>query len=269
MVLIIGGVLGLGLSLGFFYGFKRTADKVHTIKATKTATTQELADLTAAVAKDLGPGSFRQEAELKGTITCPNPLRAELSNQPCVWYSYTVSREYEETILASDSEGRQVQQIRRGSEVVASNTRSCLFELQDSTGKIWVDPEGAEIQSLKSHSSFQPGDLSSGMRIGNFILNAALGLSAGGRQTLGFRSEEHILPVDKAAFVLGEASDGDGQLKIRKPEKKGALFLISTKSEEEIVKGAMGAETGFLIGSIILGIGGLTALIFGIINILP
>ena len=245
MILIIGGILGLALSGGFYYGFKKNASKIETIKATKTSNAKELLTTAAAVGAELGTGSFREMVELKGKITCNNPLRSELSNQPCVWYSYTVSREYEETVIEPDSEGRQVQQTRRGSEVVASNIRSTPFEILDITGSITVDPEGADIQSLKSHSSFQPGDPTSGFRIGNFLLNPSAGFLTGGRHTLGYRSEEFVLPVDKDAFIVGEASDESGTVKVKKPEKSNNLFLITTKSEEEIIKAAVGAETGF------------------------
>lgn len=267
MELIIGSIVGLLLAGGFYYGFHRSANRVALIKSTKTTKTKELVETADGVAKEIGPGSFRELVELKGTITSSSPLRSELSNQDCVWYSYTVTREYEETYLATDSEGRQTQQIRRGSEVVSSNVRSQSFLLDDGTGTVAVDPEGAEIQGLKTHSSFQPGEPMTGFRIGSVLLNA-VGIKGAGRQTLGYRSEEFTLPLGKEAFILGEASDVSGTLTVKKPEQNQTPFLISLKSEEQLVKDAMGAETGFLIGAIVLTLGSLTALTFGILRML-
>jgi hypothetical protein len=49
--------------------------------------------------------------------------------------------------------------------------------------------------------------------------------------------------------VLGEAMDAGGALAVRKPAKKDARFLISVRSEEELVRKAGSAVKGLSIAA--------------------
>jgi hypothetical protein len=166
-----------------------------------------------------------------------------------VQYSMRVTREYEEEYWETDSEGRRVRRTRRGSETVASNSRSVPFFVRDSSGKIRVIPEGASFVAEKSVSRFEPGETHGDqLRIGS--LNIAIGALGSGRRTIGYRYEEDLVPVGKDIYVLGEANDRGGALAVSKPERKDAKFIISLKSEEQLVRGAKGAVTGLGIGAI-------------------
>ncbi len=229
------------------------------IAGTETSRVGELQETAKGVAQEIGAGSFNQFVEIKGTIVCDTPLTSELAKLPCVHYSMTVTREWEETYWDKDSEGRSVQRTRRGSDIVASNSRSTVFYVDDGSGRIRVNPEGAELIKEKAFSQFQPGEAQgSTLRIGSLtfnIGNIALSLG-GGRRTLGYRYEEHIIPVGKPVYILGEASDAGGELTLIKPAEKGKKFLISVKSEEELMKGISTAKLVLLIIACLLIAGG-------------
>jgi hypothetical protein len=193
----------------------------------------QLASDAASVAQELGAGSFRQEVKIRGKVVCDAPLTAELSRISCVSYRFSVTREYEEVLWEKDSMGNTVQKTQRKSEVVASQEASVPFWLDDGTARILVHPDHAKIDRIPSHSSFQPTPLQKGVGVGSFVLN--LGAHPGG--TLGYRYEEHCLPLDQEVTVVAEAGDEGGQLALRKPEAEGAPFLVTPKTFSELAQG--------------------------------
>lgn len=193
----------------------------------------ELNEDASAAAKELGPGSFRQEVKIRGVVGCDTPLVAELSHTLCVSYRFSVTREYEETLWEKDSNGNTTQRLVRRSEQVAANEVSTPFWLDDGSGRILVHPDRAKLDRTKSHASFQPAAYNGAQfGVGSFILN----LSSHPGGTLGYRYEEHCLAVGTEVTVVGEVGDQGGQLALRKPEDKDAPFVISPKSFQELTR---------------------------------
>jgi hypothetical protein len=261
---IIGAVLVLG-ALGLFLGSGSQKKKLLQIQGTETSTAKQLADLAADVGKEIGAGSFNQVSEVKGTIECARPLSSELSGTSCVYYSMSVTREYEETYWETDSQGNRQRRTRRGSESVASNSRSCAFEVRDATGTITVEPDGAKFVDEKVFSQFDAGAGGS-LSFGSFRFTVG-SLLMGDRRTIGFRLEESAIPVGRQVYVLGEAVDTDGRLRIQKPAKKGAAFMVSLKSEEQLVKGAKGLSSGLRIAGIVAAAAGAVIIVLWILGV--
>jgi hypothetical protein len=142
-----------------------------------------------------------------------------------------------------------MQDTHKGSDTVASNTRSTRFRVKDATGSIDVDPAGAKIDGEKVISRFQPGEPAGGSIEFGGVKISLSSLGGGGRRTIGYRSEETILPIGAHVYVLGEAVDADGALTVKKPAKKDARFLISVRSEEELVRKAGSAARGLSIAA--------------------
>jgi len=205
--IIAGGLVAL--AIGLIFARSRQSDKLMQMKGTETSQAKELHELQAAVAGDMGAGSFNQIAELKGKSVCSTPLMSELAKSPCVYYSMRVSREYEETYWDTDSNGNRVQKTRRGSDTVAQNTRFTPFELQDATGSIKVIPDGATFVTEKAFSHFEPGEVQGrSLSFGGFTITLSNALTGAAQsRTLGYRYEEDIIPIDKSLYVIGEAAD--------------------------------------------------------------
>ncbi len=221
-------------SFGVSWWARRQADRAQAMALASDIPLSRLAEDSASIAKELGAGSFRQTVKIRGKIVCETPLLAELSHTPCVSYRFSVTREYEEVLWEKDAQGNSIQRTHRKSEVVATNEVSIPFWLEDGTGKILVQPEHAKIERIKSHASFQPATMSgNALGVGSFVLN--LGGSLGG--TLGYRYEEHCLPLDRELTVVAEAGDEGGQLALRRPEAKDAPFLVTTRSFQELARG--------------------------------
>lgn len=169
--------------------------------------------------------------EVKGTIICDEPLISELSKTNCIYYTMQVVREYEETYHEKDSDGVMRQKTRTNTQTVASNQRAVPFFLDDTTGKIRVEPDSAKMIAEKVLSRYEKSD--NQLRIGNFIISSDFHRE--GQRVLGYRFEEEAIPVDRRVYVVGAATQQQGELCIVAPAERGK-FIISLKSEEELTR---------------------------------
>jgi hypothetical protein len=260
---IIFGIGLIGLGIYLFIARNKSQETLFNIKATQTFKAKDIIDLCNAVKEDLGPGCFNKVLEVKGIIKCDNPLVGELSNQKCVYYSMKVIHEYEETISVRNSQGRLERRTVRGSDVISSNTQSVHFHVEDDTGKMLVNPTSATFHTIKAVDKFENA---SGNRntitFGKLSFNLPTGSS--GRRTLGYRYVEEIIPVERRIYVLGEASDLSGELMIQIPQNKKESFIVSLKSEEELIKHTEGLIVWYLVGAIAAIIIGILVIIYGI-----
>jgi hypothetical protein len=247
----------LAASFGVSWLARRQAVQFRAVSSASVIPLAQLTEDAAAVAKEMGSGSFREMVKIRGRIICESPLVAELSHLPCVSYRFSVTREYEQVLWEKDARGNSVQQLRRQSEVVAFNEATTAFSLDDGTARILVQPDGAKIDRVKSHSSFQPVQASgTAFGVGSFVLN--IGASPGG--TLGYRYEEFCLPLDQEVTVVAEAGDEGGKLVLRCPETKGVPFLVSTRSAHDLVR--KGQTTAAVLNGVSIGLAAVAVLIF-------
>lgn len=263
MVFIVIGAVLIALSVGLVFASKHQSEAASTLKSSKAGKVADIVSLQTQIAQEIGLGAFRESVEVRGNPVVSTPLQGELSGKPCLYYRMTVTREFEETEVTTDSQGHSTPQTRRNSEVVSSNTRFINFRIDDGTGQIEIRPEGAEVELVKVVDSFKSGESNEALSFSKFHSN--VGKSNAGRRVIGYRYEEYILPHDQPLFVFGEASDNDNILKIGRPEKKG-LFIISHRIKEEIVRSKEGSAKGLKIGAIIVAILGAAGVALGIIN---
>jgi hypothetical protein len=240
--------------------------KLLEIGTTETSTAQELLDATKYVAERLGEtGSFSRIVELKGMVKCDSPLISEIARQSCVYYEMKVTREYEEDHWETHGRGARTRGTRRRSEQVAGNSQRIPFWLEDATGRILVDPDRADIDSVKVVDRFEPAGNLGGRNVltfGGFRFDVGIPLS--GSRTLGYHFEERLLPLDRRVYVLGEARDVSGQLTVAKPLKKGKSFIISLKSEEDLIRSTGSRIRWLLVGAVAGGVAGVGLILAGL-----
>ncbi len=198
---------------------------------------------------------------VRGKIRVDEPLRSELTQQECVHYTMTVTREFEETIASRTSRGSSTR-TKRGSESVASNTRSIPFRVEDESGSIAVDPHGAKIDAVEVLDDFRPGEYRQGVTTyGGVSLAPRFRQGLGGRRTLGYRYSESVLPVNTTVLVVGAANDTTGEVTLRQPVDSGKKLIISSKTFEALAaaadRGARFARNGMYA---CLGVGAALAL---------
>lgn len=204
IMLVAGGVL--------LYFRSRTLRKVGLMREVETTPASGVASLA--------PGAL---VELKGTLRCESPLVSEMAEKSCAYYSSRVVREYLEEDRGDDDVGSN-----RRSETLSHNERFAPFVVEDPTGSVPVNAEGAEVDAEQVVDRFERDEGGPGISIKGVTLRL------GDRErTIGYRYTESILPVGAPVYVLG-AVRGDGSVGAPPPGDKNSRFLVSYRSEEAL-----------------------------------
>jgi len=259
--MLIAGIVVLILTAVFSIIHVVQRRKIGHLLTARTTTIGELANTARAVAGELGGGGFTEMAALNGNVQCDTPLVAPLSGRPCLYYRMSVSRRYEEEVERRDSEGRVTRSVRQGTETMSTQEEGCRFDLVDASGTLAVDADGLDWDArIETVDRFEPqaGGLTIGF--GRFSMNVRD--VGGGRRTLGYEYEEHIVPVDGRFTVIGEVSDRSGTLAMG---RGGPLFTLSRKTRDELIGNAKGTANwtgiasgiGLIVGAILTIVGAL------------
>ncbi|MEO1671042.1 MAG: E3 ubiquitin ligase family protein [Cyanobacteria bacterium J06631_2] len=240
-LLIVGLILW---AVAIFLLFKHHALKsdVRAILATETSDIADLRAMQSSIAQEMGrSGTWREQAEIKGIVTCSRPLTAELSEIPCVYCHTLIEEEYERTEYDTDSDGDTHVHENRGTKTISKNQNQVNFYLEDETDKIFVNLRGAEIDALTVVNEFEScyDEIHHDYRI------------------LGYHHTEKIIELDSEVYIIGEVKDTDGRLQIGASGDRHKPFIISYKSEEELLhsKKAQGQQKLFWgIGLLFIGV---------------
>jgi hypothetical protein len=254
---IVGAALIVVAGVLFFLRQSQAA-KLEQVTATETSTCKEVADLCEAV----GEGT---PVEVKGSIEPKETLQAELSGNDCVCFRSEVERKWEKERWETDTNGNRRLRTRRGTDTVSQNEVLQPFYVRDETGRVLVDPEGADIDWVESVDRFERGEPEGGtLSLGGFQLNLGGVRLGSGRRTIGYRFLEWILPPHRAVYLLGGARLVGGEAGVAQPGQRGEKFLISIKSEEEIVAGTRRAILWLTVGAIACAGAGAVLLAMGL-----
>src|SRR5687768_70213 len=105
--MLIGGIILLVIA-GICYFFARSnAGRLHAMNAADTYSAQMLQELHGRISGALGADALAETCEVEGVIECDQPLKAPYSGTPCVAFSRSLVREYEEDVTSTDSNGKQ------------------------------------------------------------------------------------------------------------------------------------------------------------------
>lgn len=210
----------------------------------RAAAMRDAPTLSAAALGEVPTGAT---VEVKGTLRSAEPLTSELAGRPCAYYSASVTREYE----VQDRDARGDRRTERRSETLASNTQSTPFFVEDGSGRVRVDPQGADVDAMTVFDRFEEAPPGPSLRLGGVSVRFS-----GARDTLGFRHSETILPVDAPVYVLGTLHE-DRSIGAP-PDGANQRFIVSYRSEE-VLEQAATAESRWL------RFGGTVTLAFGAI----
>ena len=189
-----------------------------------------LADTPTSKAK----GVFIGQVELSGRANIDQPVRSFLAETNCVWFSYTVEEEWErwETETYTDKEGKtRTRQVRKsGWTQIDSGGQTPAFYIEDDTGAVLVQPEGAEIEPLTVFSE----TVGRGEALYYQKATRAAIADSNGRR----RFHERAIPLNTELFVTGHARE---RADIVAPEIAAdgtqEMFLISCNGEARVQRG--------------------------------
>jgi len=203
-------------------------------------------------------GVFIGEVEVEGVCTRRDPYTSYLSEQSCVLYSWSICEHWrrarEETYTDDKGNTRTRTVIVHGSDTIASGGKQAGFYVQDDTGYVWVEPEGADLETVSMFD--QSVDESDSLYYGKGPEGSVDG-------STGERSfSERGLPVGTKLFVRGRASERPDIVAAQiKREDKADMFIITPRGEKDV---SDGKATAYLLWNIVgaLCAGGFASTVF-------
>lgn len=253
---------------------RRASAKVFHIKATETSKIDTIVKLVSDIAKEMPDGmatGYREYVEVKGKIGSDEPIRGELSDKMAAVVETVVYRVYERREEHRDPQGNVRTEWKKAEETVSSNRREAPFWIDDGTGRLRVKATtGIELDKLverfESASAVESGlGANLTLSVGRFQLSLAGG--GGSARTLGYKFVERALPIGRNVYALGEAAhtDDDG-LVLRPPtdENKKKPFMISLRTEEELVRSGERTATILKVIAGVLAAGAVVLIVLGL-----
>ena len=221
--MLIVGIIGVALGAGFIYLGRRQKGQQEKMAKTKV---QPVAELQSG-----------QVAEVYGQVISDHALTTPFSKRSCVYYDY----ELEKQVERRDNEGRPTREW----ENIAQDDERTSFWIKDKTGKIEVDPDGAEIDPEDAGERYvQERDVMDMPFFGEIRTSF-------GNQT---RARERVLYTDTPAYVMGWVKESPDGLKLVKGQ---GSMIISHRTEAEIEKSKARSAVIWKVVGWIFGVGGL------------
>ncbi len=240
-MIYVGLVLFVVAAILVFFMRKNQA-KSRQIKATETAQISDVIQMAETIRADMGggPSLWTEKVELKGEVVCDQPLQGQFTDMSAAVVHTKIVREWEEYRKKRDQNGNVNGRWTRRSRTLVDEVRTTRFSIDDGTGSIRVAPDGADFTLHEAISRFEPADGFSGgasINVGPITLSLGGGAWGQGQRLLGHRITESVLPVGSQVYALGELQDQQTSLVLQKSSDSSSAFILSVKSEEELLAG--------------------------------
>lgn len=199
-------LLPAGIGAAALFSYRRNAKGLALMNAIAPSTAAEIAGKP--------PGTL---VEITGTLRCTSLLASEFTQASCAYYDVKITRE--EEYWTNNSEGKQERSTR--TVVAYTNKQHAPCTVEDATGSIAIDLEGATVEAKESLNRIGKPATQSGFR--------------GLLETIGNAGDhyyENILAPDASVFVLGEVRPG-GSIGAPAPESRDKDFVVSVKSRDQ------------------------------------
>ncbi|MCX5791843.1 MAG: LemA family protein [Elusimicrobia bacterium] len=180
-----------------------------------------LTDIPLMAIKDI----FVGWVHVKGLISCARPLISYLARRQCVYYSWSVTEDWERTVqeeyLDKDGKKQVREKVERGSTVIGGWDDRAGFTLEDETAAVPVDSCGAEMDTVSSfYTTCRPGD--------QLYFGGCSAPEVTDTQHMRHYSES-ILPLHAPSTIFGHAAPAGAELAIK--AGSGAPFYLISLSD--------------------------------------
>jgi len=244
----IGGGACLLIAIIGFFVLGAAKRKREDIMGTETYSSKEIQEVYKTTKEEMLDGEFSFPCELKGSIEADSPVTAPMSGKRGVWYRSTVERQRQETHWTTDKKGRRRKTTRQVWETVSDEKDRCDFHVVDESGRTLVRSSGAEI--IGAHIVFDRYEKEPGY---------------GDNRVLGHRRQEWLVPVGVPVYALGHVTDRGGELAMQDVDGDDR-YIISLKSERELVEGLGGRVKLWRVLVPVLGVIGVGLIVLGLFN---
>src|SRR5829696_1704837 len=213
----IAGIIILvvaAVAAGVAYWQHRKHEELTAVEGSTCGQMRQLAD---AASVSAGAGVFRQRCELTGAAkpAYVGTVNAPQTGREALWFRSKVTHEYYDYEYDHDDDyGRRRRRVKK-SRVLSDQKSDIPFAVDDGTGQAVIHPEEADVdEPVQVLDQMDPNIEQTGG-----LWEGIKGSLSGVDETIGYKREEWIIPVDTRLFVQGEVTDEEGHLRLRKPEK--------------------------------------------------
>jgi hypothetical protein len=258
--MLIAGAILLVIAAGILVVARSYRAKAHAARATETLSCGDIAQLSSGVGAEVGGGLFKQRCEVVGQAAPGDGglLAAPHSGSEAVWHRSSVTHRYWEIEETRNDRGETSRSRVEKESTVSDLVSEAPFLVSDGSGEVLVAPDGANVDAperVVDRFDPQTEAPSSG-----FLVNLFRSDPDGG--TLGFRYQEWIIRPGARLYVHGVVSDATG----RPSFAKDGRFIISSRSEEEIVGQAESVARWTTIAGGVLAVAGVVLLVAGALS---
>lgn len=248
MFLVLGIILLIGAGVAI-WNRRQYSERMNLIRRAVQAKAEQVGDAF--------PGEV---VAISGNAESERALTSEQSQTRCIYYDFEIVRRYERrrggfSVGGRNRRGRRTSR-RRGRETVAHNEQWVPFRVEDETGAVRVNPDGAWFEARKVMDRYEregSNDL-----FGIPGLNVNLGF--GGNQTLGYEIKENAIPTGTPLFIAGPVNE---QGEIERNRHHG--MIVSYRSESALRDDWGKRERNQLIGALVAaGLGALSFFAAGV-----
>jgi hypothetical protein len=257
---IIGGILiaaGILVSLIIPMKLKNKNLEIKFMQTTPIAELKGILSDNAAA----GLSGYRHFVELKGSAGAESEQKAPFSAKNVAYFNADLFQVYEETETTRDDKGVAHQHLVRHESLLTNQKSSGIITIQDAQSgeKVYFDiaQSGLQLDTLKTLDKFESAD---SMRQYNFF--GSLKYSLLGAKTLGFRMVENTIPLGQALYAMGDTWLENAKIYMGKPIDEKKPFILSVRSETDIVQSNKTGATVALVFGILLAIAGILIMIF-------
>lgn len=251
-LLFIGGGL-----FSIFYLRPKMKNNATEIKYMETKSISELKDMFNQMdANGLG-GNYREYVELKGTIVTDNTVETPFSNRNVAYCESRLDQVTETREQYRDSNGHIQTRVNKRENNISNEKSSQTISMKDNTSEepivLEINGVGCKLDIPKTLDRFEPKT-----NLRNYRYFNRFSWDRFGAETLGFKMTEKTIELNQSLYVIGEAFKVGNTIHIGKPQDTKKPFIVTTKSEEDLVNSSNQNAIFALIGGII-------AIVIGII----
>lgn len=232
--------------------------RIRVMMATETLTADQLRHLWTAAREAAGEGQFRYRCEVVGAAQRfdGGSGRSQLKGVACVWSRHRITHKYWERTRDRNGRSKRVQR----SKVISEHADEWPVLVRDATGEVVVQLPGKGVhEPEKVLDRLERGGAAKSrtLRLGSLSLSLPRS-----NDTIGYQHEEWVVRPGRRLYVHGEATDASGDLVIG-PPSDGGLHIVSTQSEERLLRDKRRNVTVAAWTARIAGGGGAVAAVVG------
>lgn len=251
IVLIVGGLVAI------FYIRPKTQNHVTEIKYLQTKKISELKDMFSQMDSNGLGNDYREFVELKGKIVSNNLIETPFSNRKVAYCKSRLAQVTETKEQYRDSNGNMRTRVNKHENTISEEKSSQEVKLLDDNNGdsvvLEINGIGCNLDIPKTFDRFEPKG-----NLGNYRYFNSFSFNRFGAETLGFKMTEETIEANQQLYVIGEAFKVGNEIHIGKPQDAKKPFIVTTKSEEDLINKSNQTAMFSLVG-------GIVAIVIGIV----